>query len=289
MGEVGSSKAFIPRIEAALRAEQIWMSESCKAGFDGWLHWGYYEFPPGVDQHPPWTMLMGDGLFLRGISPMVRPDPCSTENYEPPVNLAAAGTASAYNSLPGHPPHLALDGRDTTWESGKDAPGWFEITLAEPARIETVTLWLAQWPAGKTRHKVTATLADGTRVAIADHIANTEGGQRLSFDLGNGLPDVHKVRIEVPYSPSWVSFHDVEILRSTGTGEACLLTARSTVNLRGDPTTDNPPIGKLPKGMAMLGVQRIAQDPYDWFKTAAGSYVRADVVAAGIPCMKLLE
>lgn len=288
MGEVGSTSETIARPQAALRAEQEWMAESCTVGFDGWLHWGYYPFPAPLDLQTTHTLTGHDGMLLAGLSPRERPDACSRDSYEPFANAARGATATASRSLPGHPPAHALDGRETTWESGTDAPGWIDIVLEAPARLGRVTLWLAQYPEGETRHRVVARLADGTRLLVGDRTARTREAERLSFALPGGVPDVVGIRAEVVRSPSWVSFHDVELLRDGGTGPACLLTAAATVNMRGDASTENAPVGQLPAGIAALGTAREpGADGYDWYRTALGSFVREDVVSASAGCSVL--
>ncbi len=279
MGEVGSSPGFIPRAETALRMEQEWMARSCELGWDGWLHWGYKPFPPGVDTNPPYTLTGLDGMFLRGLSPARRPDPCFQGNFEPHVNLAIEATARASRSLPGRGPELALDGKETGWESGDDAPGWIEITLAEPSRLAQVSLWVAQWPAGRTRTRVTATLAGGGRLRISDRTRDTEEGMMLRFDLPGGVPDVTGIRIEILSSPSWVALHEVELLRDRGQGPACLVGGGGAVNLRGDPSTDHPAVGRLDAGQVAQAVARVAgQGELPWLRLSDGSFVRSDVV-----------
>ncbi len=289
MGEVGASPAFLPGVSNALRAEQQWMAESCDEGFDGWLHWGWYPFPPGVDEHPPYTMLSHERIFLVGLSPRERPDPCFKGGYEPHSNLALEATVRASRYLPGHPPENAIDGRDSTWESGTDAPGWVEITLPEPGRMDQVTVWLAQYPAGETRTLVTAKTAGGQTVLVADHTAETRESDKLVFPLPGGLDGVASVRVEVVNSPSWISFYDIELRRSSAEGASCLLTARSAVNLRGDTSTEEPPVGGLGGGQSMLGVERVAvPESPDWFRTHSGSYVRSDVITVSEACAELI-
>ena len=45
MGEFGVGKAVVPTGAAAAAVNQQWIANSCKVGFDGWLNWGYYEWP----------------------------------------------------------------------------------------------------------------------------------------------------------------------------------------------------------------------------------------------------
>jgi len=288
MGEVGSSPFFIPRVETALRAEQIWMADSCVEGFDGWLHWGYYPFPPGVDQHPPYTFLSHGRKLLVGLSPAVRLDPCSRSNLEPTIDLREGATARASGFLPAHPPANAMDGMETAWQSGAEAPGWIEIELAEPGRLANVGLWLEQYPPGETRTLVTATTADGTAIVVADHVALTSGGERLSFALPGGVPNVTAVRVEIARSPSWISLYEVELLRSSESGRACVLTSGGNVNLRLAATTGAGLAGRLERGQALIGTRRHdgGAGPH-WFETHAGTFVRSDVIAASPGCARL--
>ena len=54
---------------------QQWIANSCAAGFDGWLNWGYYAWPedlPGA----AWAFLDDDGRMLEALAPVTHPDPC---------------------------------------------------------------------------------------------------------------------------------------------------------------------------------------------------------------------
>lgn len=290
MGEVGSSPTYIPRLQMALRAEQIWMAQSCDEGFDGWLHWGFYPFPPGADQHPPYALLSHDRTFLEGLAPVNRPDPCLKGDYEPSVLLTEGATATASRSLPGHPPHHAIDANnETTWESGADAPGHVEIAFAEPGRLGEVNIRLAQYPEGETRSIITAALSDGTNVLLGDLTRNTRDSDVLTVLLPGGLPHVTGLRVEIAASPSWVSFYDIEALRDPGRGSPCLITANGAVNLRRNASTDHPPIGQLPAGTAAMAVgTRGGADGFTWFQLTGDAFVRGDVVVAGSNCAALL-
>jgi len=106
--------------------------------------------------------------------------------------------------------------------------------------------------------------------------------------LPGGVPDVISVRVEIVRSPSWVALYDVELERDRGEGSACLLLAPQAVNLRGDPSTGKPPVGRLPTGFAALGTSRTAgEDGYDWYGLSLGGYVRADVVKPSTACSAL--
>ncbi len=290
MGEVGSSAALIPDIVTAVRAEQEWMVASCKEGFDGWLHWGYYAFPDGVDLHPPYTFDMEGRLFETALAPVNRPDPCLDDDYIPRVNVAIEAVAEAQRSLPDHPPAFLTDGLPTTWESGSDPPVWVRLTLAEPTRVEAVLAQLAQWPASDTRYAASVRLADGTRVSLGEVAGYTEDTDLVRFDLPGGLDEVVEVQIDALESESWISYYNVDVLRAADGPPACLVIADAAVNLRGDPSTDNPPVGRLAAGWAMMATELVAvEGALPWFHLSNDSYVRVDVVAAGSACQRLLD
>ncbi len=290
MGEVGSSAAFIPNIVTAVRAEQEWMVASCLEGFDGWLHWGYYAFPAGVDEHPPYTFDMAGRLFETALAPVNRPDACLDGDYIPRVNVALDAEASAQRSLPDHPPEYLNDGLPTTWESGSGPPVWVRLALAEPTRVEAVVAQLAQWPASDTRYAATVRLADGTRISLGEVAGYTQDQDLVRFDLPGGLDDVVEVQIDALESESWISYYNVDVLRAKEGPPACTVIADSAVNLRGDPSTANAPVGRLAAGWSMMAVSvEAVEGSPPWFHLSDGSYVRADVVAAGSACARLLE
>lgn len=209
MGEVG---AFVERYDTAASAAlalQQWSAESCAAGFDGWLHWGYLRAPVAVGD-AAWGLADDDGYLLDALSPREWPDPCVRTIEDP--DLARAGTASASAHLSDQPPSAAIDGSPgTNWGSGGDAPQWLEVQLAAPATVARVRLEVAQFPAGRTVHEVAVrTAAEGWRtVAVAD--GHTE--ERDVLDLAFApVADVVAVRVTTTVSPSWVSWWGVEIL-----------------------------------------------------------------------------
>ncbi len=206
MGEVG---AFIHRYSTVERAGlvvQRWIADSCAAGFDGWLYWGYFRAPLS---DATWGLTDADGFLLDALSPVAQPDPCEPTLVDP--NLAAGRPTRASHQLADQPASAAVDGDPTTsWSSGADAPGWLEVEL-DGVTVGSVRLTVAQWPAGRTVHRVVLFTSGGGSI---DHTfdGDTADSDVLDFELDEPLAGVVKVRIETSRSPSWVAWYEVEVL-----------------------------------------------------------------------------
>lgn len=209
MGETGAFvHQFATAQSAALRL-QSWIAESCAAGFDGWLHWGYLRAPMAVGD-AAWSLTDEDGYLLQVLSPHEWPDACVPALADP--DLARRATAHASGSLRGDPPEAAIDGEPgTQWGSGGHAPQWIELTLAEASTVARVRLNVAQYPAGRTVHEV-AVLSAGTWRSVAVLDGETDDSDVLEAEFAP-ISGVTAVRITTTLSPSWVSWRSVEVLR----------------------------------------------------------------------------
>ena len=208
MGEAGAFLHDFRTVESAALALQQWVAQSCEAGFDGWLHWGYLRAPVAIGD-ATWGLVDDGGYLLDVLAPANWPDPCTPTLADP--NLARSGTATASNSLPDEPPAAAIDGDPgTQWGSGGDGPQWFEVHFPA-STVGRVRLNVAQYPAGRTVHDVAVRSATGgwTTVGVADGV--TADGDLVDVSFAP-VENVVAVRVTTTVSPSWVSWRAVEVL-----------------------------------------------------------------------------
>jgi hypothetical protein len=211
MGEVGAFTDRYGSAEAAGVAVQRWIADSCAAGFDGWLYWGYLRAPAAIGDST-WSLTDDDGYLLRELSPDAQADPCTPTLADP--NIAAGQPVSASSFLPGEPPANAVDGGAAQWGSGSDAPQWLEVDLGSASTVTGVELAVAQFPAGLTLHVVEARLADGSLHEVHRFEGATAEGEVLEVSFDPALTSVVAVRVTTLSSPSWVSWREIRVLGS---------------------------------------------------------------------------
>ncbi|MCZ7533762.1 MAG: hypothetical protein M5U23_10185 [Acidimicrobiia bacterium] len=221
MGETGSGKATVPSARAALGRGYRFIAESCEAGWDGWLNWGYYVWPddqPG----PAWAFLDSDGLLLEAFSPNAQPDPCVVPP-DAPFDLTTGTTPRVSRSELTRPAKYAVDDSLEGWGSGDYPPQWIAIDFDQPSTVVEIGLGVDQWPPGISHHQVWATLSDGREVLVADIERFTGPEMLIGTELNPGLTDVVSVRVETLASTSWVSWREIEVISAASTGSACLV------------------------------------------------------------------
>lgn len=287
MGEVGAFRANYPGIDLAAIALQEWIAASCAAGFDGWLVWEYFGGPPSIGD-AVWGMIEGDADLLNALSPLNQPDPCQTTNL-PTANRAYRAEVRVSRALAQEPAQNAVDGSyDTPWGSGADAPQWIAIDLRQPEPVNRIELSIAQYPAGRTRHRITATLADGSAVLLWEFDEETQDPGSLSLTLPVPLADVTSIRVDTLESPSWVAWREIEIYTGDSDETACLVRASANANLRAEPATSAEAVGSLPGGQfGYVDAQTTGGDGFTWWRLAYGAWARADVVTAGDGCAEV--
>jgi hypothetical protein len=205
MGEYGAFREIYPSPEVATYRLQEWMAESCEFGFDGWLTWEYYNRPAS---DAVWG-LENEALF-EALAPINQPDPCAMVPL-PLSNLAFGKPVMASRSLPNEPPENAVDGGDTIWGAGADAPQWIEIDLGEAVPINEIRLWVAQHPAGETIHQIRVRDTNGHLTEIHRFSQFTSGGEWLILKLETPVENVISVRVDTLKSPSWVAWAEIEV------------------------------------------------------------------------------
>jgi hypothetical protein len=270
MGETGSGQAFFPSAYTGLTVGVQWIADSCTAGFDGWLNWGYYPWPEDLDGKP-WTFLDEDGLLLKGMSPASQPEACIVPQLEA-ANVALGQPVRYSRQLDAEPAENAVNGQSTPWSSGNYAPQWIAVDLAEPTTIQRVGMTTSQWPPGKTRHQVWATRSNGQEVLLAEFIGFTTPEMSLGYDLPIPLTEVSSVRVLTLASPSWVAWGEVEVISAPNAGEsACLGLSPGATDLHSQPGSGEPIVSGLTAGKAAyLDGQYIADDGSTWWRVGAG-------------------
>lgn len=283
MGEVGAFRHSYDNVDIAAIALQEWIAESCEVGYDGWLVWEYFGGPLSIGD-ATWGMIAENGIILNALSPFQQPDPCQTTDIET-SNVAFRQPVTASRALPDEQPENATDGSDAQWGSGDFAPQWVEIDLETPRSIQRITLRIAQYPEGRTGHRVWATLADGTRILLSELVGETRDDQILVIELPVPLADVQFVRVETLESPSWVSWKEIEVYTGDVLSTTCIVQAGGTVNMRSGAGTNFDSTGALPVGTgAFVDGRTTGADGFTWWHIAQNLWVREDVVQATGDC-----
>lgn len=276
MGEVGAFTHSYETIEQATRSIQQWIAESCGVGFDGWLYWGMYRpTPPPSDG--TWDFQDGENLMMEALAPANNPDPCNPTLIST-GNVALSRPVTASRFLPDESPQNAVDGEPTQWGSGEHPPQWIEIDLENPTTISEIRLRVAQFPNSDTHHQVWGILEDGQQVLIANFQRFTSDDEMLIAELPNPLNGVQRIRVETLASESWVSWKEIEVIAGSDSGQPCLITANSNINLRAAASINSAQAGTLSASRyAIVNGQQLGADGFVWWYIPDGLWVRSDV------------
>lgn len=287
MGEVGAFRHIYASADLAAVTLQEWIAASCLVGFDGWLLWDYFGAPLSVGD-AAWGALAADGLIFNALSPASQPDPCRTTGLRL-ANIAFRQPVTASRALPNEPASNVTDGSANPWGAGEHPPQWVEINLGGTFAVSRVTLRVAQYPAGETRHQVWALMADGSRVLLREFAQPTRDDDVLIVALDAPLSDVTGIRVDTLESPSWAAWREIEVFEG-GAGEACVVRAGGSVNLRRAPTTSAEIAGTLAAGRgAVVDRRATGDDGFTWYRLPHEVWARADVVTASGDCAALPE
>lgn len=210
MGEYGAFLDRYPELDSAIEAVQGWVAQSCKEGYDGWLYWGMYRAPVAIGD-ATWGFMDDDQQVMESLSPLNQPDPCDS-SFLPPENIALGKSAAVSQSLAEGPPSNALDGnKDTSWQSGGEAPQWIEIDLGELFTIEEIKLYVDQAPAGNTTHRVLGKTNESDDYnELHEFSGHTDFGDVLGHEFESPVESIRYLRIETTESPSWISWSEIE-------------------------------------------------------------------------------
>ena len=128
------------------------------------------------------------------------------------INLALGQPVRASRSEPDGPPENAVDGTQAIWNSGADFPQWIEIDLGGPSLVEAIRLTVAQYPEGETKHMIEAAGPGESLRLLTSLEGLTTEDQVLEFRPEAPLEGIARIRITTTVSPSWVAWHDIEII-----------------------------------------------------------------------------
>ena len=119
-------------------------------------------------------------------------------------------TVRASQEQPGSPATKAVDGDlDAGWVSGNDAVQWIELDLGEELAVGGIRLWVDQYPAGFTSHRILGGPNPDPTEVLAVLDGDTTSGDLLE---ANGLwAGIRYLRIETTESPSWVAWFEIEV------------------------------------------------------------------------------
>jgi hypothetical protein len=209
IGEFGGFRFAFPSPARAASGVMDWQVASCAYGIDGWFHWHWR----GENDPEVWTGTDGGGLINTVLAPSRRPNPCERMSFPGiETNIALGRPVTASSEMAGAPGSHAVDGTvGTAWISGAGAPGWIEVSLAQPSTVRQINLAAAQFPAGPTVHRLLVRTSTGLQ-EVRRFDGSTVDGQVLSWQPVAPAGGVVAVRVETDSSPSFVAWKEIEVL-----------------------------------------------------------------------------
>lgn len=207
MGEYGTFLSSGVRPESVGWVQQTHVAESCDAGWDGWVHWGYLRSPLG---DPTWALTDIGGELLHTLAPISDPDPCDAPE-NPNLAARAGATITASSTEPGSDPSRVADGTDAHWSAGAHAPQSITIDLGAPAAMAAIELVVDQYPAGRTVHRLQWAVTEGDFNTGIVFDGVTESGDVLRAAWGFERPTMRYIRVTTTTSPSWVAWREINV------------------------------------------------------------------------------
>jgi hypothetical protein len=217
LGEYGAFRHIYADIDSAARVLTQWTAESCKYGFDGWLYWTYYPADASVADRT-WGLVDEDSYLLNLFAPTNQPDLCKAVEI-PNDNLAYNKPVIASRSQAEQPPAFAVDDNaDSQWIAGDGPVQWIQVDLQGSYRIIEIRLLVAQYPAGKTTHRVQVRVSgNDSYQTVQEFNGFTSDNDWLVFKPDPPLESVSQIRIQTIASPSWVAWREIQVYGETVT------------------------------------------------------------------------
>lgn len=153
--------------------------------------------------------------LVTSMAPLTYESSSELHSAEPGENLALHKTVRVPRAQPGFPGSYAVNGTMSDWwGAGARPPQWIEIDLGANYPVAAVRLWPSQSPPGHTVHNL---LVRGLATQNMFELIHTFDGDTsdnlpITYTLPDVLAGVRYVRIETTYSPSWVSWREIQVL-----------------------------------------------------------------------------
>jgi hypothetical protein len=205
MGEYGAFVNRFPRAQSVAYVLQRHVAQSCSAGWDGWLQWGYLRSPL---EDATWALTDPGAGLLMALAPRYDTDPCAVPENP---NLAAGATITATSTLEGSDPANVADDGLAIWSAGADAPQSITIDLGAPTAVSSIELVVDQFPAGRTVHRLQWGVRPGEFSSGITFDGFTESGDVLERSWGFERPTMRYIRITTDESPSWVAWNEIAV------------------------------------------------------------------------------
>ena len=210
LGEYGAYSAWWPDHLTAAAALMKMEVDSCRVGFDGWIEWAWRGDAVG----DVYWATDGDAEIANVVAPANRPDPCEYRDFDYiRYNVALDANVTVSSSVPDNPGEFVNDGKLDHWNAANEAPQWVELELPRPTAVESIRLWVAQDPAGRSVHELWVRTAGGEFQLVETFDGITTEGDILTYSPGPLLEEVNAVRVVTTFltdlAPAW---HEIEIL-----------------------------------------------------------------------------
>lgn len=153
------------------------------------------------------TMIDGKAEFCTaGFESLCEASPLSQPQLD-------SGPITASSSLPDSPPSNAVDGNpETVWNSGAGPEQWIQIDLGKPFAVDTIRLFVAQFPEGETIHQIWGGADTSNLALLHEFIGFTSELGILEFKPPAPLSNIRFIKIVTTQSFSWVAWREIEVI-----------------------------------------------------------------------------
>lgn len=129
-------------------------------------------------------------------------------------NLSRGARAAAGSTEGGRRLEWGIDGKtDTLWVGNGSDPNWYQVELAQPARVDRARLVFEQ-PGREFQFKIVAVLPDGTEKVVLDKTGNQSGLEgAYACDMGYAVRAVKVVFTGSVGGTAWPALSELELLQ----------------------------------------------------------------------------